>query len=93
MQRGYAPEWVISGAELIREYNPGLIQASMDVLAVDRWHCTVVAQDVGVVPGGEFTCKERWYGTEYHVAPVSASLLDVSTPYGTKGILLISVFI
>ncbi|KAF9376695.1 Insulinase (Peptidase M16) [Podila verticillata] len=76
MQRGYAPEWVISGAELIREYNPGLIQASMDVLEVDRWHCTVVAQDVAVVPGGTFTCKERWYGTEYHVAPVSASLLD-----------------
>ncbi|KAF8953411.1 Insulinase (Peptidase M16) [Haplosporangium bisporale] len=76
MQRGYAPEWVISGADLIREYNPGLIQASMDVLEVDRWHCTVVAQDMAAVPGGAFTCKERWYGTEYHVAPVSASLLD-----------------
>ncbi|KAG0039010.1 Insulinase (Peptidase M16) [Podila clonocystis] len=76
MQRGYAPQWVISGAELIREYNPGLIQESMDELAVDRWHCTVVTQDEALVPGGAFTCKERWYGTEYHVAPVSASLLD-----------------
>ncbi|KAG0334281.1 Insulinase (Peptidase M16) [Podila horticola] len=76
MQRGYEPQWVISGAELIRVYNPGLIQESMDVLAVDRWHCTVVTQDAAVVPGGAFTCKERWYETEYHVAPVSASLLD-----------------
>lgn len=78
MQRGYEPQWVISGAELIRVYNPGLIQESMDVLTVDRWHCTVVTQDAAVVPGGAFTCKERWYETEYHVAPVSASLLDVS---------------
>ncbi|KAG0352292.1 Insulinase (Peptidase M16), partial [Podila minutissima] len=76
MQRGYAPQWVISGAELIREYNPGLIQESMEALAVDRWHCTIVTQDGAIVPGGSFTCKERWYETEYHVAPVSPSLLD-----------------
>lgn len=76
MQRGYAPEWVLSGSELIRGNEPEIIQQFIDELQVDTWVGRIVTQDLSVVPGGAFTQTERWYGTQYHVAPVSPALLD-----------------
>ncbi|KAG0345952.1 Insulinase (Peptidase M16) [Podila humilis] len=76
MQRGYAPELTLSGAELIRENNPKLMQESMDMLAAHRWYATVVTQDLAIVPGGAFTNKERWYGTEYHIDPMSPLFIE-----------------
>ncbi|KAK3847359.1 MAG: Metalloenzyme, LuxS/M16 peptidase-like protein, partial [Linnemannia gamsii] len=76
LQKGYAPEWTLSGSELIRGYDPKLLQEFINELKVDTWVGRIVTQDLSVVPGGEFTQTERWYGTEYHVAPVSPALLD-----------------
>ncbi|KAF9428230.1 Insulinase (Peptidase M16) [Podila epigama] len=76
MQRGYSPETTISGADLIREYNPSMIQESVNCLSTDRWHSTLVTQNVNIVPGQTFTHTERWYGTEYHVSPVPTQFLE-----------------
>ncbi|KAG0046086.1 Insulinase (Peptidase M16) [Gryganskiella cystojenkinii] len=76
MQRGYAPEWVLSGSYLIRGSDPNMIMACIDALKVDAWKSHLVAQDTSVVPGGAFGQTEKWYGTEYHVENVSPALLE-----------------
>lgn len=78
MQRGYAPEWVLSGSSLIRGSDPNLIMECINALKLDAWKSHLVTQDTSVVPGGAFTQTEKWYGTEYHVESVSPSLLEVS---------------
>jgi insulysin len=77
MQRGYAPEWVLSGSHLIRGSDPNLIMNCIDALKVDQWKSHLVTQDESIVPGGAFTEVEEWYGTEYHVEKVSEGLLEV----------------
>ncbi|KAG0296642.1 Insulinase (Peptidase M16) [Linnemannia gamsii] len=76
MQRGYAPEWVLSGSELIRGDEPQVLQDFMNELQVDQWVGRIVTQDLSVVPGGALTRTERWHGTQYHVEPVSPALLN-----------------
>ncbi|KAF9586639.1 Insulinase (Peptidase M16) [Lunasporangiospora selenospora] len=76
MQRGYAPEWVLSGSYLIRGSDPDLIMQCIDALKIDSWKSHLVTQDASTVPGGAFDEKEKWYGTEYHVDPVSLALLE-----------------
>ncbi|GJJ71266.1 insulysin [Entomortierella parvispora] len=76
MQRGYAPEWTLSGSYLIRGSDPNMIMACIDALKVDAWKSHLVAQDLSVVPGGAFEKTEKWYGTEYHVENVSPALLE-----------------
>lgn len=76
MQRGYAPEWVLSGSELIRGNEPQVLQDFINELQVDQWVGRIVTQDLSVVPGGAFTQTERWYGTQYHVEPISPALLN-----------------
>ncbi|KAF9155375.1 Insulinase (Peptidase M16) [Linnemannia schmuckeri] len=76
MQKGYVPEWVLSGSELIRGNNPQIVQQFINELQIDQWVGRIVTQDLAVVPGGAFTQTERWYGTQYHVTPVSPALLD-----------------
>lgn len=78
MQRGYAPEWVLSGSYLIRGSDPKTVMEGLNSLRVDTWKSHLVTQDVSVVPGGAFTQTEKWYGTEYHVENVSPALLEVS---------------
>lgn len=77
MQRGYAPEWTLSGSYLIRGADPNMIMNCIDALKVDAWKSHLVAQDISVVPGGAFDQTEKWYGTEYHVENVSPALLEV----------------
>ncbi|ORZ07985.1 Metalloenzyme, LuxS/M16 peptidase-like protein [Lobosporangium transversale] len=76
MQRGYAPEWVLSGSYLIRGSDPKAIMDCIDALKIDSWKSHLVTQDVSVVPGGVFDQVEKWYGTEYHVEDVSPALLE-----------------
>ncbi|KAF9108592.1 Insulinase (Peptidase M16) [Mortierella sp. GBA35] len=76
MQRGYAPEWVLSGSELIRGNDLNQLQEFINELKVDSWVGRIVSHDVSIVPGGAFTQIEQWYGVQYHVSPVSQTLLD-----------------
>ncbi|KAF9981131.1 Insulinase (Peptidase M16) [Mortierella antarctica] len=75
MQKGYAPEWILSGEDLVRDNNPDIIMEYMSELRTDNWRGLVVTQDQDVVPGGVFTETERWYGTEYHVEQAQETLL------------------
>ncbi|CAO3567293.1 unnamed protein product [Mortierella alpina] len=74
MQKGYAPEWVLSGPDLVRDNHPDIIMDYLNELRIDHWRGFVVTQDQALVPGGSFTETEQWYGTEYHVAPVQDAL-------------------
>ncbi|KAF9425755.1 Insulinase (Peptidase M16) [Entomortierella beljakovae] len=76
MQRGYAPEWVLSGSYLIRGIDTNAIMDCINALKFDAWKSHLVTQDTSVVPGGAFTQKEHYYGTEYHVENVSSSLIE-----------------
>ncbi|KAF9285850.1 Insulinase (Peptidase M16) [Mortierella alpina] len=76
MQKGYAPEWILSGQDLVRYNNPDIIMEYMSELRTDNWRGLVVTQDQDVVPGGSFPEAEQWYGTEYHVVPVQDALLQ-----------------
>lgn len=93
MQRGYAPEWVLSGSHLIRGSNPDLIMSCIDALGMDSWKSHLVTQDASIVPGGVFTDNEKWYGTEYHVEKVSPALLQVCVrvPLAEIGVALMIV--
>jgi insulysin len=81
MQRGYAPEWVLSGSYLIRGSDPKAVMEGLDALRVDTWKSHLVTQDTSVVPGGAFPLTEKWYGTEYHVENVSPALLEVGPTF------------
>ncbi|KAG0214048.1 Insulinase (Peptidase M16) [Mortierella sp. GBA30] len=76
MQRGYAPEWILSGSYLIRGSDPNIIMDCINALTINSWKSHLVTQDTSIVPGGAFTKTEKWYGTEYHVESVSSSLLE-----------------
>ncbi|KAF9132143.1 Insulinase (Peptidase M16) [Mortierella sp. 14UC] len=76
MQRGYAPEWVLSGSYLIRGSDPKSVMEGLNALKIDAWKSHLVTQDTSVVPGGAFTETEKWYGTEYRVEDVSSVLLE-----------------
>ncbi|KAF9981491.1 Insulinase (Peptidase M16) [Modicella reniformis] len=75
LQKGYAPEWVLSGSDLIRTHEPNLVMNILHKLSIHEWRSQVVTQDTTVVPGGMFTQVERWYGVEYHVEQVSLELM------------------
>ncbi|KAG0198344.1 Insulinase (Peptidase M16) [Mortierella sp. GBA30] len=75
MQRGYAPEHVLSGYQVIRGNDPQIVMEYINELRTDNWMGLVVTQDQTLVPGGAFTERERWYGTKYHIGPVTTTLL------------------
>ncbi|KAF9203041.1 Insulinase (Peptidase M16) [Haplosporangium sp. Z 27] len=75
MQKGYAPEWILSGSTLIRDRDYDLVMDYINKMTVDQWCGQVVSQDSSIVPGGTFTETERWYGTPYHVHNTSPELL------------------
>ncbi|RIA99019.1 Metalloenzyme, LuxS/M16 peptidase-like protein [Glomus cerebriforme] len=69
MQTPYPREWILSGPFLIRKYEPKLIEESLEWLRPDNFLLGIVSQSfVGLDQ------KERWYGTEYKVEPISDKL-------------------
>ncbi|KAG0237856.1 Metalloenzyme, LuxS/M16 peptidase-like protein [Mortierella sp. GBAus27b] len=75
MQMGYAPEWILSGSDLIRAQDPDLVMDILQKFSVDAWRGQLVTQDTTMVPGGAFTEVERWYGIEHHIEKVSPELM------------------
>lgn len=76
MQENYPPQWTISGASLLRSFDPELINQHLSLLRPDNFRLTLASQ--------EFPCGikcdkiERWYNTEYQVLPISDNLLEVA---------------
>lgn len=73
MQNSMPPEWILSGNYLLREFNLPLIRETLTYLRPD--HCRVMLAGREPPAGHTLDSKERWYGTEYTIAPIPKSLL------------------
>ncbi|CAJ0766958.1 20474_t:CDS:10 [Entrophospora sp. SA101] len=71
LQSSYPREWVLNKSYIFREYNPKLIQESLDWLRPDNFILTLVSQTFT-----NLDQKEKWYGTEYKVEPMSENFLQ-----------------
>ncbi|CAG8446861.1 15584_t:CDS:10 [Dentiscutata erythropus] len=69
MQRPYPRELVLSGPHLIREYNPELIMEGLNYLCWDKCIITLSSK---LLKG--LDKKERWFGVEYKMEPISENL-------------------
>ncbi|KAI3620705.1 hypothetical protein CBS9595_002672 [Malassezia furfur] len=72
MQTPMPPEWILSGHYLLREFDLPLIQDTLACLRPDR--CRIMLAGREPPAGHTLDAKERWYGTEYTVVPLPASL-------------------
>ncbi|CAO1620783.1 unnamed protein product [Sympodiomycopsis kandeliae] len=74
MQVPYPREWVLSGPFLTREFNIDLIRDTLARLTPDQCRISIAAQEC---PDGTKTWdqKEKWYGTEYKLSPLSNGIL------------------
>jgi insulysin len=66
MQRPYPRNWILSGSNLIREFNPKAIEDGLAALRPDNFRLTIVSQEFP----GDWDEKEKWYGTEYKYEPI-----------------------
>lgn len=75
MQMPFPREWVLSGPYLTREFDQELVRSTMDWLSPEKCRVFIAAQQM---PDGTKTWdqKEKWYGTEYKLSPISEQLLN-----------------
>ncbi|CAG8512456.1 9385_t:CDS:2, partial [Funneliformis caledonium] len=71
MHRPFPREWVLSGASLLREYNPQLINESLESLRPDKFILALISQSFTGLDQ-----REKWYGTEYKMEPLSDKLIQ-----------------
>ncbi|CAO3652625.1 unnamed protein product [Cunninghamella blakesleeana] len=72
MQSEYPSHITISGCELLRKYDPELIEQHLDLLNINNFRITLSSQDF---PNGIQCSKiEKWYKTEYDVMDISNGL-------------------
>lgn len=72
MQKPWPREWLLSGARLIREFDPAGLTKALSYLNTDNYRLTVVSQDFP----GDWDRKERWYGTEYRMQRIPSDFED-----------------
>ncbi|CAG8442154.1 10343_t:CDS:10 [Acaulospora morrowiae] len=70
MQRPYPREWILSSPYLTRKYDPASIAEGLTYL---RWDNCILTLSSKLL--GELDKKERWFGTEYKIEPISEKLL------------------
>lgn len=70
---------------MIREYDPKLIEESLEWLRPDNFFLELVSQTFTGLDQ-----KEKWYGTEYKVEPLSDKLIQVNLLYFTFSFIIIS---
>ncbi|KAI1918430.1 metalloprotease [Ophidiomyces ophidiicola] len=71
MQRPYPREWLISSS-LLRKFEPELITKGLTYLNADNFNIELISQKYP----GDWDQKEKWYGTEYKVEPISDNVLS-----------------
>ena len=72
MQKPLPREWLLSGLDLIRRFDPQAISKALEYLRPDNCRVTVVAQDFP----GNWNEKEKWYGTEYKLLPIDTKFAE-----------------
>ncbi|KAK7206436.1 a-pheromone processing metallopeptidase Ste23 [Myxozyma melibiosi] len=72
MQRPLPREWLMSGPALYREFDADQIAKSVEYFTPDAFRFVLTSQEFP----GDWDQKEKWYGTEYKVEPLSSELLN-----------------
>ena len=67
MQKSLPREWLLSGETLIRKFDADAISTALKHFRPNNYRLTIVSQQYP----GDWNHKEKWYGTEYRVEPVS----------------------
>ena len=70
MQKSLPREWLLSGERIIREFDHDEIAKAMTYLTAENYRLTIVNQEYP----GDWTEKEKWYGTEYRIENVLEDL-------------------
>ncbi|KAG2201269.1 hypothetical protein INT47_006772 [Mucor saturninus] len=74
MQENLPPQMTISGSQLLRNYDPKLINQHLDLLRPDNFRLTLAAQEF---PNGvQCTKVEKWYSTEYEDMPLEPEFIS-----------------
>ncbi|RMD43758.1 hypothetical protein DV735_g1339, partial [Chaetothyriales sp. CBS 134920] len=66
MQKPLPREWLLSGPSKLRKFDPKAIVQALQFLRHDNFRLMIVSQEYP----GDWTEKERWYGTEYKVQKI-----------------------
>ncbi|KAK2763223.1 Insulinase (Peptidase M16) [Arachnomyces sp. PD_36] len=66
MQKPLPRDWLLSGATLIRKFDPAAITQALGYLRADNFRIMLVSQHYP----GDWDSKEKWYGTEYKVEKI-----------------------
>lgn len=72
MQTPLPREWLLSGQNVLREYDPARIEECLACLRPDNFRISVVSQNFP----GDWDQKEHWYGTEYKHEKIPADFLE-----------------
>ena len=67
MQKPLPRKWLLSSTDLIRKFDRNAISTALGYLRADNYRLTIVSQQYP----GEWPMKEKWYGTDYKVEPIS----------------------
>ena len=67
MQKPFPRKWLLSGDSLIRKFDANAISEALKFLRTDNFRLTIISQQYP----GNWDQKEKWYGTEYRVEPIS----------------------
>ena len=67
MQKPLPRDWLLSGSDLFRKFEPELIKKGLSHLNENNFRFSIISQDFP----GDWNQKEKWYGTEYRVEKFS----------------------
>ena len=70
MQKPLPREWLLSGLQKVRKFDPKAIVEAMQYLREDNFRLMIVSQDYP----GSWGQKEPWYGTDYKVEKISTDV-------------------
>lgn len=83
MSRPYPREKLLSAPYLSSEWNPRIINDLVsERLKPEQCRILLAAKDE--LEGRTYESREKWYGTEYTIVPMSEKLLQVSGPEGAQ---------
>ncbi|KKA20371.1 Insulysin [Rasamsonia emersonii CBS 393.64] len=72
MQKPLPREWLLSGNDLLRKFDPEAIKNALSYLRADNFRLMIVSQNFP----GNWDSKEKWYGTEYKVEKIPEDFLS-----------------
>jgi insulysin len=76
MSKPYPRELLLSAPWLTSSWDEDIIMAATNHLSVDECRMMVASQEPLV--GKDYNMREKWYGTEYTIEPLSDRLLKAS---------------